>query len=87
MSHHIRALAHSPLIRDGEGLCDFGRDLLAGLSARPKRLPPKYFYDGPGSQLFERITQLPEYYPTRTELSILGARVQTHKIVGFGLRS
>jgi L-histidine Nalpha-methyltransferase len=50
---------------------DFARDLLAGLSARPKRLAPKYFYDGAGSQLFERITALPEYYPTRTELRIL----------------
>jgi L-histidine Nalpha-methyltransferase len=50
---------------------DFARDLLAGLSARPKRLAPKYFYDAAGSQLFERITELPEYYPTRTELRIL----------------
>jgi dimethylhistidine N-methyltransferase len=50
---------------------DFARDLVAGLSARPKRLPPKYFYDAAGSQLFERITELPEYYPTRTELKIL----------------
>ncbi len=33
----------------------------------PKRLPPKYFYDGAGSELFERITELPEYYPTRCE--------------------
>ena len=39
--------------------------------ATPKRLPPKYFYDGAGSQLFERITELPEYYPTRCEMRIL----------------
>jgi dimethylhistidine N-methyltransferase len=49
----------------------FAGDVLAGLTARPKRLPPKYFYDETGSRLFEEITALPEYYPTRTELSIL----------------
>jgi dimethylhistidine N-methyltransferase len=49
----------------------FATDVLAGLSATPKRLLPKYFYDEIGSQLFEDITQLPEYYPTRTELKIL----------------
>ncbi len=49
----------------------FAADVLAGLSATPKRLLPKYFYDEVGSQLFEDITQLPEYYPTRTELKIL----------------
>ena len=52
----------------------FARDVLAGLAARPKRLPPKYFYDEAGSRLFEQITELPEYYPTRTELGILTAR-------------
>ena len=45
--------------------------MVAGLSAKPKRLPPKYFYDLAGSALFERITQLPEYYPTRCEIGIL----------------
>ncbi len=49
----------------------FATDVLAGLSAKPKRLPPKYFYDAAGSALFERITQLPEYYPTRCELALL----------------
>src|SRR5262249_25017241 len=52
----------------------FAADVLAGLSARPKRLPPKYFYDEAGSRLFEQITELPEYYPTRCELSILRDR-------------
>ena len=52
----------------------FARDLIAGLTARPKRLAPKYFYDEVGSQLFEQITALPEYYPTRCELSILRER-------------
>lgn len=49
----------------------FTRDVLAGLSARPKRLSPKYFYDQAGARLFEQITALPEYYPTRCELAIL----------------
>jgi dimethylhistidine N-methyltransferase len=49
----------------------FGADVLAGLTAKPKRLSPKYFYDAAGSALFERITELPEYYPTRCELAIL----------------
>ena len=53
----------------------FAADVVAGLTATPKRLSPKYFYDSVGSALFERITELPEYYPTRTELGILNARV------------
>jgi dimethylhistidine N-methyltransferase len=59
-------------------LCDLhpetGLDLgevLEGLSAKQKRLPSKYFYDREGSRLFEEICDLPEYYPTRTEISIL----------------
>ena len=52
----------------GEGLL---ADALAGLSASPKRLPSKYFYDARGSGLFERICEQPEYYPTRTELAIM----------------
>ncbi len=48
-------------------------DALAGLSATPKTLPPKWFYDAQGSALFEKITELPEYYPTRAERSILRA--------------
>ncbi len=46
-------------------------DALRGLGARAKRLPSKYFYDARGSALFERICELPEYYPTRVELSIM----------------
>lgn len=49
----------------------FAADVLAGLSAKPKHLSPKYFYDAAGSALFERITQLAEYYPTRCELALL----------------
>jgi dimethylhistidine N-methyltransferase len=46
-------------------------EVLSGLSARPRRLPPKLFYDAAGSHLFEQITETPEYYPTRTERAIL----------------
>ncbi len=46
-------------------------DVRAGLTAMPKRLPPKYFYDARGSALFEDITRLPEYYLTRAETEIL----------------
>ena len=52
----------------------FMQDMQAALSQTPKRISPKYFYDQAGSVLFDRICELPEYYPTRTELSIL----QTH---------
>jgi L-histidine N-alpha-methyltransferase len=50
---------------------EFLADVLAGLSRRRKRLSPKYFYDAAGSRLFDRITRLDEYYPTRTELAIM----------------
>jgi L-histidine Nalpha-methyltransferase len=50
-------------------------DVRRGLTAPRKWLPPKYFYDARGSELFDEITRLPEYYPTRTERSILTARV------------
>jgi L-histidine N-alpha-methyltransferase len=46
-------------------------DARRGLTATPKDLPPKWFYDDRGSELFDEITRLPEYYPTRTERSIL----------------
>jgi dimethylhistidine N-methyltransferase len=49
----------------------FAADVIAGLTRQPKQLSPKYFYDETGSRLFEQITRLPEYYPTRTELGIL----------------
>ena len=47
------------------------REIVCGLKANPKRVNPKYFYDHVGSVLFEEITTLPEYYPTRTEVDIL----------------
>ncbi|GAA2981236.1 L-histidine N(alpha)-methyltransferase [Actinokineospora diospyrosa] len=49
-------------------------DAREGLTATPKTLPPKWFYDARGSELFERITRLPEYYPTRAEREILATR-------------
>ena len=49
-------------------------DAQAGLTATPKSLPPKWFYDANGSALFEKITELPEYYPTRAERSILAGK-------------
>lgn len=66
-------------------------DVRAGLSATPKWLPPKWFYDARGSELFEEITRLPEYYPTRAEREILHARAgeiaaitKAHTLVELG---
>ena len=50
---------------------DLVRDVRAGLGSDPKSLPPRWFYDERGSELFEAITRLPEYYQTRTETAIL----------------
>ncbi|MEO6153261.1 MAG: L-histidine N(alpha)-methyltransferase [Croceibacterium sp.] len=52
----------------------FRADVLAGLSQVPKAVPARWFYDEEGSRLFEAITQLPEYYPTRAETEILRQR-------------
>ncbi|MEE6308418.1 L-histidine N(alpha)-methyltransferase [Plantactinospora veratri] len=49
-------------------------DVRTGLTATPRWLPPKWFYDARGSELFEEITRLPEYYPTRAERAVLAAR-------------
>ena len=57
-----------------DGGLAMARDIRLGLTAKPKELAPKYFYDERGSQLFEQITQLPEYYPTRAEREILRQR-------------
>lgn len=53
------------------------RDVQEGLTAHPKSLPPKWFYDEHGSALFEQITRLPEYYPTRAERAILQRDAET----------
>jgi L-histidine Nalpha-methyltransferase len=67
------------------------RDARLGLTSSPKWLPPKWFYDARGSDLFEQITRLPEYYPTRAEASILAAhaadiaaRTGAHTLVELG---
>jgi dimethylhistidine N-methyltransferase len=56
-----------------DALSPFAADVLEGLSAPRKRIPAKYFYDARGSELFERITEQPEYYPTRCEIEALRA--------------
>src|SRR5271169_5414381 len=52
-------------------------DAIAGLQAANKSIPPVWFYDERGSQLFEEITRLPEYYPTRSERRLLEANART----------
>ncbi len=65
----------------------FRRDVLHGLRADPKHLPSKYFYDQRGSQLFDRICELPEYYPTRTEVAIMRryAQAMAERIGGHAM--
>jgi dimethylhistidine N-methyltransferase len=72
MNVHAAALAKA--LRFDERTSAFAGDVIDGLTLRPKQLSPKYFYDVAGSELFEQITLLPEYYPTRTELGILRDR-------------
>ena len=72
MNVHAAALAKAH--RFDEPTTAFAGDVIDDLSQQPKRLSPKYFYDAAGSELFEQITLLPEYYPTRTELGILRDR-------------
>lgn len=76
-------------------LSDFARELNAGLSLDARSISPKFFYDVAGSALFDRICELPEYYPTRTEVRILtecapeiAAQIGPHaEIVEFGAGS
>jgi dimethylhistidine N-methyltransferase len=64
-------------------LSNFKEAVYAGLSAQPKSLEPKFFYDEKGSRLFEQICELPEYYPTRTEMGILEKHAHAiHEVVG-----
>jgi dimethylhistidine N-methyltransferase len=55
------------------GAADLHDEVLRGLAATPRAIPPKFFYDERGSELFDRICELPEYYQTRTEMAILRA--------------
>jgi dimethylhistidine N-methyltransferase len=83
MNVHAAALAKTH--RFDEQTTTFAGDVIDGLSQHPKRLSPKYFYDATGSELFEQITLLPEYYPTRTELAILRDRAgETSAIIPDG---
>ena len=72
MNVHAPALANEHHLDDATSV--FAGDVIGDLAKQPKKLSPKYFYDAKGSELFEQITVLPEYYPTRTELSILRDR-------------
>src|SRR5205823_4094534 len=72
MNVHAAALAQA--YQFDEQTSAFAGDVIGDLSKFPKKLSPKYFYDAKGSELFEQITVLPEYYPTRTELAILRER-------------
>ncbi len=89
----FRARPHSPTdiqLIDGVRLLDLEPpvddllgDALAGLTSKPRTLPCKYFYDARGSALFEEITRLDEYYPTRTELAIMRShRAEIAEAVG-----
>ena len=68
-----RIVLHDRLA-DGPGPFRLAEDARRGLTSRPRTMPPKYFYDARGSRLFEEITRLPEYYPTRAEREILARR-------------
>ena len=77
----MKALLHSGDVRIESWLSEadersLANDVLDGLTRPFKELPPKHFYDARGSELFERICELPEYYPTRTETDILRGRAR-----------
>jgi L-histidine N-alpha-methyltransferase len=63
----------------------FRSDVLAGFAARPRAIPARWFYDRAGSELFEAITRLEEYYPTRVETGLLEKHsADVARIAGFG---
>ena len=72
--------------RDEDGVDrNFRADVLAGMAQEPKAVPARWFYDEAGSRLFEDITQLPEYYPTRAEREILEAQGEDFaRLIGPG---
>ncbi|HET7190689.1 MAG TPA: L-histidine N(alpha)-methyltransferase [Pseudolabrys sp.] len=67
----VAAVARRSTALQNLEVSEFETDVLDGLRTAPKRIPAKYFYDAAGSTLFERITELAEYYPTRCEMRIL----------------
>lgn len=79
--------ANAPEVRllDFAPADNFLADVLAGLAASQKSIPPKYFYDEKGSQLFEAICELPEYYPTRAETALMQAHAsEIAGLIGAG---
>src|ERR1043165_1951553 len=76
MAAHARSALRYSARHEAAASDSFADHVIAGLSEPQKWLSAKYFYDAAGSALFEEITQLPEYYPTRTELSILESRAR-----------
>lgn len=69
-------MTNSPAVRFYDyhpGIASLREEVLHGLAQQPKAIPPKFFYDARGSSLFDAICELPEYYPTRTEVAILQA--------------
>ena len=91
MRRHTQTIAESRF-GSAEIEEEFAASVVEGLSKRQKSLPCRYFYDARGSALFEEITRLPEYYPTRTEARIRkdhaaerGADIRAGEILGeFG---
>lgn len=80
--HWLRRDPSKPLAERSE----FGRDLWQALRQRPRRIAPKYFYDARGSALFDAICELPEYYPTRTEIALLARHArEIAQLIGPGV--
>jgi dimethylhistidine N-methyltransferase len=80
-----RAHALEGAADDASSLAAYRSEIVAGLTARQKRLSPKFFYDERGSELFDRICTLPEYYATRTEVALLQQRsAEVAALVGPG---
>ncbi len=73
MTGEVRVDVH---LKPGDMARALEADVRAGFASTPKTLPPKWFYDDRGSELFDAITRLPEYYPTRTERAILSAHAR-----------
>lgn len=71
--HHTHAVPADCTLRDAAS-AEFARDVVQAFTESPHAISPKYFYDAAGSRLFDRICELPEYYPTRTEVGILRER-------------
>ncbi len=71
MNLPVTGVSNVTFIDEHPAVGDVQSEILSGLQSQPKTVSPKFFYDECGSQLFEQITRLPEYYPTRTEKALL----------------